>query len=147
MPAGPKDATSRYSPVPAVAVQYTRTTASSQSRNWLANSIIRARGVCLVRTVKDGKSLYLFRAGGGGKDQDIHTPYAGVRIRRSGLIVLSGADSAGNEYTWDRDLLATRVGELATLEFHETQWLERALEALPEPDYSKPAPKRKGAAA
>jgi hypothetical protein len=115
------------------------------------DAVIRAIGPCLVRTVKDDEAqrrVYLFRAERGWRDEDIQTHHAGLGVRRSGLIVLSGSDEAGREYVWDRDTLQAHTAELATFEHYDTARLLSALEQLPAPDYSKGrAPKREKAAA
>jgi hypothetical protein len=130
-----------------VAIEWTPT----RHRREEIHAAILSMGPCLLRTAKGTDSrLYLFRADRKWYEQTIGVPFAQLSIRRAPrqLVVLSGADAAGREYVLDRDILQTRVDELATFDFHDHGRLQNALDAIPEPDYSQPAPrKRKGAAA
>lgn len=107
---------------------------------------VRSMGTCIVRSAAgDDCPVYLFRCSA-GTDQPLYSPAAFLRVRRTGLAVLSGADSAGREFQWDRDILRVGVNELTTFEPHDGQRLQRVLEALPIADDSKVSKRRKSAA-
>lgn len=95
---------------------------------------IRSLGPCLVRTVRGEQNppnvVYIFRCEN-GKDEFVATPSVGVQVRRAGLLVLSGADTYGREYQWNRDLLTVRPSELPLLEPHDARRLHAVLEPLP----------------
>jgi hypothetical protein len=95
---------------------------------------IRAMGPCLVRTVRGEQVppnvVYIFRCES-GMDDFVATPNVGVQIRRTGLLVLSGADTYGREYQWNRDLLAVKVSELPAFDQYDARRLRDALESLP----------------
>jgi hypothetical protein len=98
------------------------------------DAAIRAMGPCLVRTVR-GEQIppnvaYVFRCYGGG-DETLYGPNVSVRVRRTGLLVLSGEDTYGRAYQWDRDVLTVKASSLAPLEPHDADRLRRALESLP----------------
>jgi hypothetical protein len=108
---------------------------------------IRSMGACLVRTAPgDDRRVYLFRSIQGGADESLYSPNVFMRVRRTGLAVLAGADEDGRTYQWDRDVLTVKANELGAFEQHDGKRLERMLEALPPADYSKATPKRRKSA-
>jgi len=97
------------------------------------DAIIRDLGPCLVRSVAGDESrrLHLFRSQYNGSDQALYSPFVNMAVRRTGLLVLSGADENGHAYAWDSDLLQAKLSELATFDAWDVQKVQRALEPLP----------------
>jgi hypothetical protein len=99
-----------------------------------ADEVIRAMGACPIRRVIGDQNpvsvAYLFRCDQSPKNETLYGPVV-AHVRRTGLLVLSGEDTYGRAYQWDRDLLTVKANELPALEPHDAQRLQRALEALP----------------
>ncbi|MGH8238250.1 MAG: hypothetical protein ACREXP_14695 [Steroidobacteraceae bacterium] len=91
------------------------------------HALIRSFGPALVRDDR----LYLFSADQSGKDETLCSPAGHLRVYRSGLVVLSGADDQGRAYQLSQDLLSVKASDLPRFEPHDGQRLERMLQALP----------------